>query len=847
MYQVKKNNLNFIKLLKRHTKVNKDIRFFICLLFLLLAYIHGTGQVTKIMGHVRDAETQEPIPFTNIYFTGTTIGVTSDFDGNFSIETNSPSDTLVASCVGYKIQSVIIIKNKFQEVSFDLESKNIDLPEVVILAGENPAEILLRKIIENKTTNNKKEFEAYQYEAYNKIQIDANNLGERFQNRRILRPFSFIFDYMDTSTVNGKTYLPIFLSESLSEYYFRKNPRSEKEVIKAAQISGVENESVLQFLGEMFQKYNFYDNYITIFQKNFISPIANFGLSHYKYYLIDSSYKKEKWCYKIMFKPRRKQEMTFTGHFWVHDTTFAIKSFNIKIVDDANINFIDDLVLMQEFDFIDNKYWMVIKDQGIGDFNIVENTKKTLGFFGTKTTTYRDFVFNKLKDKKFYSQPTTVIVEDKAYNKDADFWDQNRHDSLTEDERTIYYMIDTLKNLPAIKTWVDIIETLFTGYYELNKIEIGPYGSLVSFNDIEGTRLRIGCRTTPKLNEKFRIEGHIAYGTKDTKVKYGAGILYLPSKNPRKAFGANYKYDIEQLGNSPNAFREDFFFAALLRRNPADKLSMTHEFSTYYEHEWFNGFTNKINFIQKDIIPVGDAEIKLKDSSNDSLFVKNRIITSEIRLDLRFAFNEKFILGNYERTSVGTKYPILELSYGYGIPDLLGGEYEYHRIKIGIRQWFNVFNIGWSRYIVEAGKIWGKLPFPLLELHPGNETFIFDEFAFNLMNYFEFVSDEYVSVYYTHHFDGLFLNHIPLLRKLKWREVVYVRSVIGKLSPENDKYNELPGITHTFNNKDPYFETGVGIENIFKFVRIDGIWRLSHLDNTGANNFALFISLYFTF
>lgn len=642
MYQVKKNNLNFIKLLKGHTKVNKDIKSFICLLFLLLAFIHGTGQVTKIMGHVKDAETREPIPFANIYFVGTTIGVTSDFDGNFSIETNSPSDTLVASCVGYEIQSVKISKNRFQEVSFDLESKNIDLPEVVILAGENPAEILLRKIIENKTTNNKKEFEAYQYEAYNKIQIDANNLGERFQNRRILRPFNFIFDYMDTSTVNGKTYLPIFLSESLSEYYFRKNPRSEKEVIKAAQISGVENESVLQFLGEMFQKYNFYDNYITIFQKNFISPIANFGLNHYKYYLVDSTYKKEKWCYKIMFKPRRKQEMTFTGHFWVHDTTFAIKSFNIKIVNDANINFIDDLVLMQEFDFIDNKYWMVIKDQGIGDFNIVENTKKTLGFFGTKTTTYRDFIFNKLKDKKFYSQPTTVIVEDKAYNKDEDFWDQNRHDSLTEDERTIYYMIDTLKNLPAIKTWVDIIETLFTGYYELNKVEIGPYSSLVSYNDIEGVRLRIGARTTPKLNEKFRLDGYLAYSTGDistnSKLKYGLGVLYLPSKNPRRAFGANYKYDIEQLGASPEAWPEDIFFANLIKRGNDVKLSMTQEYSAYYEHEWFNGFTNKLNFIHKDIIPVGEEKIELYDEESDSIFVENKIVTSEIRLDLRLFY-----------------------------------------------------------------------------------------------------------------------------------------------------------------------------------------------------------------
>ncbi len=846
MHQARRDNLRPIRLLEYFNPGIRGFKPLILLWFFLIIILNCSAQVTKIMGNVKDAETEEPIPFANIFFKGTTIGVTSDFDGNFSIETKTPSDTLVASVMGYEVQSVNIIQNRFQEILFELQPVNLDLPEVVILAGENPAEILLRKIIENKKFNNKKEFEAYQYEAYNKIQIDANNLSERFQKRRILRPFEFVFDYMDTSIVNGKTYLPIFLSESLSEYYFRKNPKTEKEVIKAANISGVENESVLQFLGEMLQKYNFYDNYITIFQKNFVSPIADFGLNHYKYYLVDSSYKSDKWCYKIMYKPRRRQELTFTGHFWVHDTTFAIKSFDMRIVDDANINFIDDLVLKQEFDLIDEKYWMVVKDQGIGDFNIIENTKKTLGFFGTKTTTYRNFVFNQLQDKKFYSQPTTIIVEKNAYKKDEDFWDLNRHDSLTEDEQTVYYMIDTLKNLPAFKTWVNLIETIFTGYYQINKIEIGPYSSLVSFNDIEGVRLRIGARTTPKLSEKFRLDGHIAYGTKDKKVKYGAGFLYLPNKNPRRAIGINYLYDIEQLGASPEAWREDFFFAALLRRNPADKLSMTEEYSAYYEHEWFNGFTNKLNFIHKEIIPIGDSAILLKDNSNnDSLFVKSEITTTEIRLDLRFAFNEKFILGNYERTSVGTKYPILRLSYGYGIPNILGGEYEYHRLKVSISQWFNVFNIGWSKYIIEAGKIWGKLPFPLLELHPGNETFIFDEMAFNLMNYFEFVSDEYISIFYTHHFDGLFLNHIPLLRKLKWREVIYARSAIGTLSSTNKDYNELPSITYTLEK--PYFEAGIAIENIFTFIRIDGIWRLSHLDNTGANNFAVFISLYFTF
>ncbi|MCB2220955.1 MAG: DUF5686 and carboxypeptidase regulatory-like domain-containing protein [Bacteroidetes bacterium] len=824
-----------------HIRIHK-IFFLIAGLVILTTSINA--QITKIMGKVIDNSTQEPIPFANVFFKGTTVGVTSDFNGDFSIETKYATDTLVASFMGYESQMKPVEKFKFQEIIFRLWPKNINLSEVVIVAGENPAEILLRKIIANKDQNRAKEFDAYQYETYNKIEIDANNITDAFKQRRILRPFKFIFDHVDTSTVNGKTYLPIFLSESLSDFYFRKEPHAEKEVIKAAKVSGIENESVLQFLGSMFQQYDIYDNYITLFQKNFVSPIANFGLNTYKYYLVDSAFQTNKWCYKIMFKPRRKQELTFTGHFWVHDTTYAIKSFEMRIADDANINYINDLVLSQEFDLIQGRYWMIVKDAGIGDFNILEDNYTTLGFFGRKTTTYRDFIFNDVKDKKFYSQPTDIIVSDKAYIQDEDYWQEKRHENLSKDEQTIYHMVDTLRNLPAFKTWVDIVETIVTGYYERDKFEFGPYASLISFNAIEGVRFRFGGRTTASFNENLRLSGHLAYGTLDKKFKYGVGFLFLPNKNPRRAFGGNYRYEIEQLGNSPNAFRDDFLFAALFRRNPADKLSMTEEYKFYYEHEWFNGFSNKLNFKYKEIIPIDKNAIQIVNPEGETIS-KEKIITSEIGLDSRFAFNEKFLLGDFDRISVGTKYPILGVEYAYGIPGVFGGEYEYHRLRVGIKHWFNVFNLGWSKYIVETGKTWGVLPFPLLELHPGNETFLFDEYAFNLMNYFEFVSDEYISIYYTHHFDGFFLNRIPLMRKLKWREVGFFKGVIGTLSSENKAYNVLPEISHTLEK--PYMEAGIGIENIFKVIRIDGIWRLSHLQNENINHFALFLSLYFTF
>lgn len=808
---------------------------------------NASGQLTKIMGSVKDAQTGEPIPFVNIYFQGTTIGITSDFEGNYSIETKTPGDSLIASFVGYLRQAKAVEKRKFQYINFELKTNNVLLETVVIKPGENPAEVLLRKIIENKKFNDPDKYDAYQYEAYNKIEIDANNITDKFKDSRIFRPFQFIFDNVDTSTVNGKTYLPIFLSEILSDVYTRKNPRGSIEIIKANKVSGIENESVMQFLGDKFQHTNIYDNYIDLFQKNFVSPISNSGLGSYKYYLVDSGHFENKWCYKIMFKPRHKQTLTFTGSFWVHDTTFAIKKVDMRIVDDANINFINDLVIEKEYDLIDGKYWLLTKDYVIGDFNFIEGDNKVLGFFGRKTTTYRNFVINQPREDKFYNNPVNILVSDSAGKYDIEFWENNRHEELTRDEKTIYFMVDTLKTIPLFNTYIDIIQMVTTGYYETGNFEIGPYASLLSFNAVEGARFRFGGRTSNKFSTKIMIDGYLAYGTLDKRMKYGGGLMYMLGKNPRRALGGSFKYDLEQLGASQNAFREDFFLAFLFRRNPADKLSMVEEIELHYEHEWFNGFSNTINLIHRNMYPVGGTKFEFyyQDEATQKIAEETAITSSEIRLDTRLAYRERFIIGEFERVSLGAKFPILDIQYGYGIPGLFNSDYEYHRLQLGISHWFNLFNLGWSKYNIQTGRIWGVLPYPELKLHEGNETYFFDESSFNLMNYYEFVSDKYISALYTHHFDGYFFNRLPLLRKLKWREVAFVKGLVGGMDQKNKDYSVFPEGLYTLDK--PYFEAGAGIENILKFIRVDAVWRLSYLDHAEISKFGLFVSLQFTF
>jgi Family of unknown function (DUF5686)/CarboxypepD_reg-like domain len=816
-------------------------------LFLLLLTCGSLyAQETKIMGTVTDSVSGEIIPFVNIYFNGTTDGVMSDFDGNFSINSYTATDTLVASFVGYKKQKIAIKKGQFQEIHFTLQTSTMQLNEFVLVAGENPAEIILRKIIENKTANNPNQYNAYEYELYSKIEIDANNITEKFQERRAFKEFQFIFDYQDTSSLNGKTYLPIFLSEIVSDVYSSNDPKGNIEIIKASKVSGVEDESIMQLMSDNLLSVQVYDNYIPIFEKNFISPIADFSLSLYKYYLVDSAYIDSMWCKKIMFKPRHRQTLCFTGNFWVEENSYAIKEIEMRIADDANVNFVNDLLINKEYDLIDGKYWLLTKDYSYGDFNLIENTKKTLGFFGRKTSSYRDFKINQAKEKQFYNKTVDVIVLDSAFKYSDEDWNKMRHNKLNKNEQTVYFIIDTLQEIPKFNTYIDIIEMIATGYYVWGNVELGKYASTISLNPVEGPRFRFGGRTSNKFSTKIMFDAYLAYGTKDETFKYGGGFIYMFNKNPRRAFHTSYKYDIEQLGLSQNALREDFFLTFLFRRQPADKLSIVREYKMVYEHEWFPGLMNTIQFNNREIFPVGENVFSFYNQSNpNQSLTKNSIVTSEISLKTRFAYKERIQMGEFERISLGAKYPIIELNYSYGIPQMLGGNYEYHRLQLSVRHWFHLWNLGRSKFIIEGGKIWGKLPYPLLKIHEGNESLIFDQCAFNMMNYYEFISDKYFSVYYTHHFEGLFFNRVPLFRKLKWREVVYGRGLVGSINEKNKDFSILPDGTHTVNK--PYFEAGAGIENIFKVFRVDAIWRLSYLEHENVSPFGVRFGMRFSF
>lgn len=814
--------------------MNKSLSTYIILFFFFWSVVSFSQNYT-ITGKVFDAESKEPLPFVPVLIKGTTVGATTDFDGNYSISTSKMGDSIVSSYVGYKKLTRAIKRGESQVVNMPMVLEGVNLLEVVVKAGENPAHRIIRNVIAHKQFNNRRKLDAYQYESYNKVEFDLNRIPKEMQERKLFKPIKFVFDNVDSVYSGEKPSLPIFITESLSDLYFRSNPNLKKEVIKASKVTGIENTSITSVMGDMYQNINIYDNNILVFGKDFVSPISDNGFFYYKYYLEDSLFIGNTRCYQIRFKSKRPQELCFSGNMWISDTTWAIKRIEMSIPKDANINFINAANVVQEFTQIDST-WMLSKDRLIIDFAM---NKNQVGIYGRKTTSYKDFKINQPKDVKFYEFGDKIVVEDDALKQTDEFWNANRHDSLSIREKKIYHMIDTIKTLPVYKTWVDIFTLFVSGYRVVNNFEIGPYFNLVSYNKIEGPRVRFGGRTSSKFSRWYELQGYVAYGFNDEKFKYSLGFKSFISKKPhRQLVGMTYKSDYEILGQSQNGFSQDNIFASLFRTSPLTNLTRVDQTYAWYEREWVDGLTSKVILAGRTITPLlANAYQYYK--KDGTIATKENIKNTEVRLNVRFAYKEKFISGDFSRISLGTKWPVLQVNYAKSLQNAFRGEYDYQKIVFNLSDRVRLISLlGYTDYTAEVGKIYGAVPYPLMELHGGNETYVYDYMSFNMMKYYEFASDQYASVGMFHHFEGLLFNKIPLIKKLKWREVVTCKALWGSVNEKNKRTLIFPTTLNALGNE-PYVEVSAGIENIFKVFRIDALWRSTYLRPKAIENFGV--------
>ncbi len=804
----------------------------VLLLLFLIGFIQNSFAQTRVKGKIIDGESNESIPFVNVIFIGTTTGTTTDIEGNFTLSTDQPCDSIAAFFLGYTRVVKMVKRNSGQEINFVLRPLTNAIQEVVIHPGENPAWRIFRNVVAHKDLNNREKVVAYEYEVYNKMEFDLKDIPKQLQKWKVLRPVKFVFDHVDSSQANEKPQLPIMISETISEYFYKSNPVVKKEIIRANRLAGMEQKSISQFMGDMYLDVNLYENNILVFGKNFVSPISDNGLFYYRYYLLDSVNLSGHKCYQIEFTPKRKQELLFTGNMWISDTSWAVKRLQMKIVPGANINFINQLTVNQEYE-IEDGHWMLVRDRLFADMYMP--AQKT-GLYGRKTAIYSHISINRPRPDDFYSRTNNLVVSDDLYKPDS-VWRKVRPDSLSKSEQGIYQLMDTIQKLPTYKTWYDLVLLLAKGYKIAGNLEIGPYYNIFSTNRIEGGRIRLGGRTSDKFSKWYELNGYCAYGTLDEKFKYKIGFRTFITKNPRQIVGISYKTDYELLGQSQNAFTQDNIFASLLRRTPIRNMTDVQQLEAYYEREWFTGFNTKVFLVNRQITPISDFLYQYYNKEG-VLTTKDYIKTTEVRFVGRLAWHEKYIDGTFSHIPTGTKYPIVQIIYTKGFRNAFQSDYQYNKLAININDRLHFASLGYLDYMIQAGKVFGALPYPLLEIHGGNETYVYDPYAYNMMNYYEFVSDQYITLQAQYHLDGFLLNHIPVMRKLKWREVLSGKALAGSVSQENRDLLIFPSTLSSL-NQGPYYEVGAGIENIFKLFRVDALWRLSYLDHPNIAKFGL--------
>ncbi len=833
---------------------------FILFVFLSLAF-SAIGQSIVVKGQIIDDDTEEGLPFADVYFEGTTVGVSSDMDGFYEIYLDEAADSISVSAMGYQTSTKKISTASEQTINFRMKSSDFALDVVEVVAGENPANAIVRGIIANKKRNRISSLESYECEAYSKLEIDLDNI-EKLRNTKLMKPFDFIFENVD-SISDEKPYLPAYIQEKIYRIYYTEQQRNPKEIISAQKVSGVGNQTVNELLDNVQADYDVYDNWIEILEKPFASPFSKNGLFYYEYYIMDSTMVHDQKAIKLKFKPKRKQENTFYGTFWVMKDSYAIHRLDMRMSPGVNINLVNRIIIFQEYDLNDT-IWLPKRQKTVIDFT--PNAKKErMGIIGRKSIYYKDFILNGEETKTNFSKldPEAYTLEE--ITKDNNFWASARHDTLTANEEKIYSMVDSIKKVPRYQNYVDIMYTLFSGYKKFGKIEIGPLFTLYSNDPVQGHRVKLGIGTSNEFSKRLWVYGYGAYGFKDKRFKYGGHIIGVLKRKPRAVLELSYYDDVSFSSENSEDFSTGNLLTGIYRRPIYLKLVHIREGKLAFEKYWKKGWSTRMTLLHRELDPYGGVDENgggfnyqyLPDPEIPSQ-VDTTITSAEVILSLRYAYKEKFVEGNFTRTSLGSRYPILELQYTQGIKGIVGSEYNYYKIAFGIRGYVNVNHIGWTAYKLRAGKTFGRVPFLLAEVHPGNESYTYNKLAFNGANKYEFASDAFGSLIIDHHFDGFILNKIPYIRKLKWRTVATFRTMWGRMSAENMAANQLNSAVvglegkttytgFTTPNKYPYMETGVGIENIFKFIRFDVLWRLNYLDNPDAKRFSFRLGMDFYF
>ena len=860
------------------------VRFirYIILIALLQAvagiFLSHAQSFTSASGIVKDSITGEPLPFVSVYFDGSTIGAMTDDNGTFTLQNNQGYTKLAAASLGYDTKFIDLKPGKKNDnLEVLLKPTAFEISEVVVkpkrekyTRKDNPAVELIKKVIAHKNDNRIEAKPEYQTEVYEKLSLSLDNFNPNLDKNKFLKKFKFIKNYLDTSEFNGKPILTVSVRENLSDFYYRKSPKAEKTIVRAKRMQGIDKTlddggGITSNLEEIFKSINIFDNNIPILLNRFVSPLSStLATTYYHYYIMDTLDVGGDKCVDLAFVPANSESYGFTGRLYITlDGNYAVKKVLLNTPANINLNWVDKLRIEQEFKQMPDSTWVLDQENTFVNFYVVKGTQQ---LYAHQLRNYDNYNFNVQNADSVFGLLGALHVLPEATAQPDTFWTHNRPIPLKEKEDALKDLLGQLRKVPAFNAIIKTAEILITGYIptandkKVTKFDFGPMNTTFSANHLEGFRMRVGGMTTANLNPYWFASGYLAYGTNDRKIKYNLKLThsftkkeYHEGENPVNNLSFIQEYDVYTPGQDFLFTSKDNIFVAWKVGEPVTKMQYIRKSVFQYEKEWLNGLTWKSWIMNQNNEAAGTLQYIKRDESGNLYHIKD-FTTSEIGTQLRFAPGERAYNGRSGKESVfnlSKDAPVFKLSHQLGIKGVLGGDYNYNHTEISAEKRIWLSSFGHIDAQVKAGKVWDKVPFPLLILPNTNQSVTIQPEAFHMMNALEFVTDQYVSFNATYYLKGWILNRIPGIKWLRLREVLSFNMIYGGLTDKNNPTLTpglflLPDGTQPLGST-PYMECSVGLENIFKILRIDYYRRLTYLDHPDIKKGGIRIALRFTF
>ena len=841
-------------------------------------FLSHAQSFTSASGIVKDSITGEPLPFVSVYFDGSTIGAMTDDNGTFTLQNNQGYTKLAAASLGYDTKFIDLKPGKKNDnLEVLLKPTAFEISEVVVkpkrekyTRKDNPAVELIKKVIAHKNDNQIEAKPEYQTEVYEKLSLSLDNFNPNLDKNKFLKKFKFIKNYLDTSEFNGKPILTVSVRENLSDFYYRKSPKAEKTIVRAKRMQGIDKTlddggGITSNLEEIFKSINIFDNNIPILLNRFVSPLSStLATTYYHYYIMDTLDVGGDKCVDLAFVPANSESYGFTGRLYITlDGNYAVKKVLLNTPANINLNWVDKLRIEQEFKQMPDSTWVLDQENTFVNFYVVKGTQQ---LYAHQLRNYDNYNFNVQNADSVFGLLGALHVLPEATAQPDTFWTHNRPIPLKEKEDALKDLLGQLRKVPAFNAIIKTAEILITGYIptandkKVTKFDFGPMNTTFSANHLEGFRMRVGGMTTANLNPYWFASGYLAYGTNDRKIKYNLKLThsftkkeYHEGENPVNNLSFIQEYDVYTPGQDFLFTSKDNIFVAWKVGEPVTKMQYIRKSVLQYEKEWLNGLTWKSWIMNQNNEAAGTLQYIKRDESGNLYHIKD-FTTSEIGTQLRFAPGERAYNGRSGKESVfnlSKDAPVFKLSHQLGIKGVLGGDYNYNHTEISAEKRIWLSSFGHIDAQVKAGKVWDKVPFPLLILPNTNQSITIQPEAFHMMNALEFVTDQYVSFNATYYLKGWILNRIPGIKWLRLREVLSFNMIYGGLTDKNNPTLTpglflLPDGTQPLGST-PYMECSVGLENIFKILRIDYYRRLTYLDHPDIKKGGIRIALRFTF